>query len=246
MQSPVIRIGVLTPSSNTVLEPITTQMLFGAPGVSVHFSRFRVTEIALTDGALAQFDNETILQAADLLADAKVNVIIWSGTSSGWLGFERDEVLCADIERRTGIRAGTSMLALRELIRGRGIRRVGLITPYLDDVQQRIVATFAAEGIEVVAERHMGLRDNFSFSQISPGDMTTSARQVARAGCEAILVVCTNMAAAPIVPALERELGIPVFDTVATGVWQALRMTGQSLAPLAEWGDLFQRDLQPA
>ena len=86
-----IFLGMLTPSSNTVLEPVTTAMLAGLPEVTAHFSRFKVTEIALTPTALAQFDDSEILRAAELLADAKVSVIGWNGTSSGWLGFERDQ-----------------------------------------------------------------------------------------------------------------------------------------------------------
>ena len=41
-------LGMLTPSSNTVLEPVTTAMLAGLPEVTAHFSRFKVTEIALS------------------------------------------------------------------------------------------------------------------------------------------------------------------------------------------------------
>ena len=48
-----IRLGMLTPSSNTTLEPVTTAMLAGLPSVSLHFSRFRVTEIAVTPGCAA-------------------------------------------------------------------------------------------------------------------------------------------------------------------------------------------------
>src|ERR1700761_1286914 len=88
-----IRLGMLTPSSNTTLEPVTTAMVAGLPAVSVHFSRFRVTEIALSADALAQFDDRPILEAAELLAHAKVDVIAWNGTSSGWLGFAADERL---------------------------------------------------------------------------------------------------------------------------------------------------------
>ena len=51
-----ILLGMLTPSSNTTLEPVTTQMVAGLPEVSAHFGRFRVTEIALSDQALGQFD----------------------------------------------------------------------------------------------------------------------------------------------------------------------------------------------
>ena len=35
------RMGMLTPSSNTVLEPTTTAMLSGLPDVTVHFTRFK-------------------------------------------------------------------------------------------------------------------------------------------------------------------------------------------------------------
>ena len=85
-----LRLGVLTPSSNTALEPLTSALAAALPGASAHFSRFKVTEIALDAAALGQFDDSKILAAAELLADAKVDVIGWSGTSSGWLGFDRD------------------------------------------------------------------------------------------------------------------------------------------------------------
>ena len=85
MSSPV-RLGVLTPSSNTALEPLTSAIVAGLPGVSAHFSRFKVTEISLSPDALGQFDDSKILAAAELLADAKVDVIGWSGTAAGWKG----------------------------------------------------------------------------------------------------------------------------------------------------------------
>jgi hypothetical protein len=55
-----VRLGMLTPSSNTVLEPVTMAMLAGLPDVSAHFSRFKVTEIALSEQALGQFDDSEI------------------------------------------------------------------------------------------------------------------------------------------------------------------------------------------
>ncbi|MDQ6680030.1 MAG: Asp/Glu/hydantoin racemase, partial [Pseudomonadota bacterium] len=96
-------IGVLTPSSNTALEPLTSAMVSGLPGVSAHFSRFTVTEISLRQASLQQFDDSKILDAARLLADAHVDVICWSGTSASWLGFDKDRELCARITAATGI-----------------------------------------------------------------------------------------------------------------------------------------------
>ena len=88
------------------MEPVATAMVAGLPEVTVHFSRFRVTEIALSQQALAQFDDSEILRAAELLAHAKVHCIAWNGTSAGWLGFERDVRLCERITAATGIPAG--------------------------------------------------------------------------------------------------------------------------------------------
>src|SRR5919201_6358755 len=98
-------LGMLTPSSNTVLEPVTTRMLQGLPEVTAHFGRFRVTEISLGQQALGQFELEPMLAAAELLADAHCHSLCWNGTSAGWLGFERDRQLCRAIEERTRIRA---------------------------------------------------------------------------------------------------------------------------------------------
>src|SRR5277367_2616959 len=140
-----VRLGMLTPSSNTSLEPITNAMLAHVTGVSAHFSRFKVTEIALSDSALAQFDDSEILRAAELLAHAKVDVIAWNGTSASWLGFERDEKLCERITASTGIKACTTVLAYRDLFRRLGSKRIGLVTPYRKDVQDKIIASWGSE-----------------------------------------------------------------------------------------------------
>ncbi len=234
-----IRLGMLTPSSNTTLEPVTTAMLAGLPEVSVHFSRFRVTEIALTGDALAQFDDRPILAAAELLAHAKVDVIAWNGTSSGWLGFEADRRLCERIEAATGTRASTSMLALNEILAATGVKRLGLVTPYIDAVQQRIVANYAALGIDCGAERHLGIQDNFAFSEVSEAVLTAMVRAVAAEKPDAIGIICTNLRAAPLVAALEREVGIPIYDTIATVVWKSLKLAGLDPARVTGWGRVF-------
>jgi hypothetical protein len=89
------RLGMITPSSNSILEPVTSAMLANVAGITAHFARFRVTEIALDAAALNQFDASAMLPAADLLADTKVDAIAWNGTSASWLGASRDRSLCA-------------------------------------------------------------------------------------------------------------------------------------------------------
>jgi maleate isomerase len=234
-------LGMLTPSSNTILEPVTTAMISGLPEVTAHFSRFKVTEIALSAPALAQFDESEILSAAELLAHAKVNVIAWNGTSSGWLGFERDLRLCERITEATGIPACTAMLALNELLEKTAATRVGFVTPYLDDVQARINANYEKAGFRVVADRHLGMQDNFSFSTVTANQIRTMTRDVAAAKPDAIAIVCTNMRGAPLAEELEAAFGIPIYDTVSTTVWKSLKIAGIDTNRVKDWGTIFSR-----
>ena len=233
-------LGMLTPSSNTVLEPVTTAMVAGLPEASAHFGRFKVTEIALTEQALGQFDDREILAAAELLSHARVGVIGWSGTAASWRGFDTDKTLCQRITAATGIAACTSVLALNEIFARTGVRRFGLVTPYLDDVQAKIVANYAAAGYECVAERHLGLRDNFSFSEVDADTLHTMVRDVAAARPEAIVILCTNLRGGPLIAALEAELGIPILDSVATVVWKSLQLVGADPRRVQGWGRLFE------
>jgi maleate isomerase len=234
-----IRLGMLTPSSNTVLEPVTAAMLAGLDGVSAHFSRFKVTEIGASQRSDDQFDEAPILRAAELLADAKVDVLAWSGTSASWLGFERDERLCERITAVTGIRACTSVLAFREIFERAGVRRVGLVTPYIEAVQMRIIGNWREAGFDCVAERHCGLHDNFSFAEVGGAQIAAMVREVAAAGCDAVAVVCTNMRAAGLVKSLEAELDVAVYDSIAATLWMSLRLAGVAPERVRGWGSLF-------
>jgi maleate isomerase len=233
-------IGMLTPSSNTVLEPTIAAMLAELPDVTAHFSRFAVREISLREEALGQFENDPILSAARLLADARVGAIVWNGTSSGWMGFAADEALCDAIAATTGIEAGTSVLALNEIFAHTGVRRFGLVTPYLDEIQERIVANYQEAGFACVAERHLADRGNFSFSEYGEERIAAMVREVAKAGPDAITVFCTNFRGAGIVEALEAETGIPIYDTVATGLWKGMRIAKADPRRIRGWGRLFR------
>lgn len=233
------RIGMLTPSSNTALEPATYGLLAGLPGVTAHFARFPVTEIALFPAALGQFDPEPILQAADLLAHARMDVIAWNGTSASWLGFERDAELAATITARTGIRATTAILALNDILRRLNARRIAIVTPYLRDVQDRIIANYAAAGFACVAERHAGLQDNFAFAALPAAQIEAMIMDVAAGKPDAIAIICTNMDAVRLAPHIEQRIGIPVIDSIACTLWGALKAADVEALPLQRAGRIF-------
>lgn len=232
-------IGVLTPSSNTVLEPLTSAMVADLSDVSAHFGRFGVTEISMNAGSQSQFDLENPLAAARLLADARVDAIVWSGTSASWLGFERDTSLCERITQETGIPAGSSVLAINELFAASGASSFGLVSPYVEDVQDRIIANYAANGLTCVAERHLNETVNYAFAEFDEETIAAQIRDVADAGPDAITVMCTNMRGARIATGLEEELDIPIFDFTAAAVWTGMKLAGNDPGRIRGWGRLF-------
>lgn len=237
-----VRIGMLVPSSNTVLEPYTSAMLapFG-DAASVHYARFRVVEISLSDASTGQFALEPILEAADRLAETLPRLVCWNGTSASWLGLDRDRALCAAITERTGVQATSTMLAYEATLKRMGVRRLGLVTPYLPEVQTKIIANFASQGIEVVSEVHLSDKGNHSFADYSPDRVAGLVRDVAQACPDAVAIICTNFRGAPLAGALEAELGLPVLDSVAVTAAFCLKESGLNAAGVTGWGSVFRQ-----
>ena len=231
----MIRLGMLTPSSNTVLEPATAALLADTPGITAHFQRLRVLSITLDGGSTGQFDAAPMIAAADMLADAKVHALCWNGTSGAWLGLDADRALCAAITAATGIPCTTATLALLDALHALGARRVGLVTPYLGSVQSAILDTLRAAGFETAAERHLEDPGNYSFADHDPALVTRLVQEVAAEGCDAIAIHCTNfrgLEAAGTVP------GVAVLDSVAVALWGALRAAGVAPARVPALGVL--------
>jgi len=240
----VKRIGMLMPSSNTVAEPATAAMLERVPRVTLHVARFRVTRLDTSTESLAQFHAIPLMAAADLLMDAQMDAVCLNATSACYAGMQHDRALVAEMRRR-GIAADTAMLALLDLLRAMGAARIGLVTPFLHDVQDATIRVLAEEGIEVLAERHFNDPGNFSFARFGEAEVTASAREVAAApGVQAVAIISTNLRGARPAVVVEAETGLPVLDTCATALWGALRCAGVAPSVVRGWGRLF--DVKPA
>ena len=236
-----VRIGMLTPSSNTVLEPITQDIIAPLDNVSAHFSRLKVTEISLNSHGLAQFELDPFMHAAGLLADARMHAITWNGTSAAWRGFHEDEALADAIRDAYGVPATASMLALNTIMATHGFTRFGLVTPYSDDVQARIQDNYRARGFDITAERHSGISINYEFAEIEAEPIREMVRAVATSRPECIIIICTNLRAATLVREMEADTGIPIYDSTSAVVWHTLKLVGVDPARCgAHWGSLFE------
>ncbi|KAL6243657.1 hypothetical protein RBB50_009650 [Rhinocladiella similis] len=250
-----IRLGVIVPSSNTVLEPLTSAIISSITDpsldVSVHYSRFRVTTIDVSRDADAQFQLEPMLAAAHLLADAEVDVIGWSGTSSGWLGFDRDVALCKATQDATGgIPATSSILAMNQLLQRLESRpsartvNLGLVTPYVKGVNDAIRANYAARfGYEITLqrERYLGMTKNTDFGNVDESTLDAMVEEVVgQGGADVVAIYCTNLRGARRATHWEQQhRGIVVLDSVATTVWGMLRTLDVDPACVKGWGALF-------
>jgi maleate isomerase len=233
-------IGTITPSANLVVERVTTAILADFPHVSGHFSRAPVH--GASQVLVDSYDWDAFLGAAQLLAHAQPGVICWNGSRGGSIAFAIDHELCRRVSAATGIPATTSTVALEAVLRATGVARVGLVTPYAQTYQRQVMDVFAREGVPVVAEAGSGLTDNFSYAAVPDDEIVAMMRTVAATKPDAIVAYCTNFPAAHLVDAMERALGIPVYDSVSIGVWHALRKLGIATAPGRRWGSLFGRD----
>jgi len=233
------KLGMLTPSSNTVLEPVTCSMLHDVPGVAAHFARFKVTEVALTSSAAGQFSQKPMLEAAYSLADAKVDVIAYNGTSGGWLGFENDRRLCELITRETGIPATTSVLALNELLAIHGVKTLGVVSPCEESVVLRIADNYRTIGVDCSYYACSGITVNYDCANVEEETIKEMVRSVAKPGVDAITTFGTNLWGAHLAKELEEELGILMLDTISTVVWKCLHIADISPQLITGWGKLF-------
>ena len=122
-----IRIGMLTPSSNSIVEPWCYKIIGTIENASVHFGRVEVLWIDDDTASLSQFYDENMIKGFDLLSHVKPMVLGWNGTSASWLGLERDRALIDVIKKRTGCRVVTSTLSIIAALKELNISKICLL-----------------------------------------------------------------------------------------------------------------------
>ena len=236
------KVGFITPSSNTALEPLTMAMTEQISSlVSVHFSRVPVKTLTLGSQDIAQFQTQKLVGAASLLADGGLDAILWNGTSGTWTGkgLEADVELCEEIRCLTGVPASTSSLALVDVLKHYGVKKLGLAVPYIEEPAREIIETYGKQGFTTVKSARLEETENKVIGNIPFERIRQLLREADSPDAECIVVACTNLPAAVLVGEMEAELRKPVFDSIAVTLWKALKMTGIDV-PLHGWGKLLR------
>lgn len=238
-KSTPIRLGMITPSCNTVLEPTTNELISSLAETSAHFARVRVGEISLAERALHQFDHEHMIEVARLLSDARVRSIAWNGTSGAWCGLHHDLELCTRIENELGVAATSAALAIDDLLHASGAKRIGLFSPYTWDVQDRIIAQLASCGYDCVNEEHLDASDGYSFGLVSESAIGCALQRIAATRPDAIIVMCTNLRGTWIGARIESDTGVLVIDSIAAVLWKSMLLAKLDPKRLIQWGKIF-------
>jgi maleate isomerase len=121
------------------------------------------------------------------------------------------------------------------------VKKLGLVTPYSDDVQAKIVENYKDIGvlIEEGIERHLGVVKNIDIAEIGEEILDGLVGEVVEHGVDAVTTFCTNWVAAQRVDFWEKKYKVPVFDTVTTVIWGMLRECGVDLKGVKAWGMIF-------
>ncbi len=238
------KIGFITPSSNSALEPLTTAMTEQISSkVSTHYSRVPVKTLTLDSGDVSQFKTDTMVNAAALLGDAGLDAILWNGTSGSWTGkgFEADLELVEQIQRVTGVPASTTSLALLDAFNHYGIKRYGLAVPYVEEPTRKIIETYDKRGLTAVNTARLDQIENVVIGNTPFARIKQLIRDADSPDAECIVVACTNLPAPVVIDEMEAEIGKPILDSIAVTLWKALKMTSIDI-PLHGWGKLLRDD----
>lgn len=219
------RIGLLVPSSNSVME---VDFYRGVPvGVTIHTARMFMEET--TPEAESEMLDEYTVPAARALATVRPHAIVFGCTSAGALrGNAADARLCEELTEETGIPVVSTIASVRRAIGRRRSHRIGVITPYVDELNHKIKESLEADGLEVVGIEGLGITENFAIAQVPPEDIVDFAeRSFADSNIDLLFASCTNFRALDAIDAIEEHLGVPALTSnlaVLEGVLAALQI----------------------
>jgi maleate isomerase len=194
--------------------------------VSLHLTRTPYEDIPVGVGqALAIGDAATVAETTRSVTLVDPAVVAYGCTSGSFVSGREGEAALRDAMLGAGARrAVTTSGALLRAVETLGIGSVAVVTPYPDEVGDRLVAFLGEAGVEVTGSSNMGLTGRIWEV---PDDVTADlVRTTAKAGGDAVFVSCTNLPTYDVIAPLEAELGRPVLTANQVTMWAALTEAG--------------------
>jgi len=232
----VIRLGVIVPSGNTLLETEFCRLPIN--GVSFHFTR--VVNYLDTEEELSAMADQAP-NAAELLSHAKVHAIAFGCTSGSFLyGKGYDLKFIKKMASRVTVPCITTATAVIEGLREMKINKVMLFAPYEQWLTQRGIKFLKANNFEVIGSEYLNLTDPQDIVNITSEQIVEWAKTKIRQNCDGIFISCTCFRGMGAAEQLEEDLGIPVVTSNQAMVWRLLQLSGYR-SPVIGYGNLLQR-----
>jgi maleate isomerase len=211
------RLGMMLPSENTIAEPQISAML--PPGISLHTTRLQLN--GSTRNLVSMIDR--LEEATALLADAQVTRIAFHCTGVSMWSPDIVEEISRRVATVTDIPLVITSEAVVDALRVLEARKIVLLTPYVQDTNDREVRFLSHRGITVLRERGLGISSGLEMAAVEPQQWYREAIAMRDPAADAYFISCTTVRSTDVIEELERELGRPVVTSNQAMVWSALR-----------------------
>ena len=212
------RIGQLYPSGGLAdSEP----QAMAPEGVQFVTTRLTFKRVGLEHGRGLVRDLES---HARLLADAEVKLIVFNCTSASMA--VGPGAINRRIEAATGIRSTTTIEAVLAALGAARFRRLGLLTPYTEDVVQAETEFLAAAGHRVTMTRTEPCTTPVQQGLMPAARWIELAEPFAGQDIDALFISCAGIQIAPVLQQIEDRLQRPVVTSNQAVVWHCLRVLG--------------------
>jgi maleate isomerase len=237
------KFAVLAPSTNTSVQPE-----FGAMrprGVTNHHSRLIIPDLRVTDDRSFLRMMDAIRGALFPALEAALTcdpdyVVLGMSSETFWDGLQGSNQLKKKLQKtaKRGVAMGSD--ACRAALRayGRGIRRLGVITPYMPAGDRQVRRFFTECGYEIVNLLGLKCGSPTLIAHETRETLRDAIQRVNRGRVDAVVQVGTNLAMAELAASAEFWLGKPVIAINTATYWYALRDYGIK-DKVHGWGSLL-------
>lgn len=219
MSSRLARVGVLLPSTDTMVEQELPRRL--AHIATCHFARMRLRSV--TEADLRAMEAQAQAQAA-LVADIRPDVLVFACTSGTFvLGADHEADLVARLERAAGCPVVTTARSMVDSLRAHGAR-VRLRTPYDPEITRAEVAYLASFGLTTTSSRALGLTVDADIAGVSPEFLEEFVEGDDEA--DVVMLSCTNLRAFHHHRRLQARARLPVVTSNLAAADATARLLG--------------------
>ena len=237
------KIGLIVPSENTVVETDFHRYL-DCSGITVHTSRLRWKSgkaVSSLD-VLRSMNWDDLDLAAQQLADANVDYIVYGCTSGSFVGGKKwDSKIKKRITKTTSIDSITVSSAIISALNHLKIQKPAVVTPYPNQVNQALIRYLNEHRIGTTNLATFDEPDMVKHADITPGSINRKARTAIKKETDGILIACAQLRAIDIAQVLEEDLGLPVVTAVQASIWAALKKIDEK-ATLSKGGSLLTNE----